>query len=287
MKLIGYPGINSEAPAVEILDITRPIIFFDTETTGQEPKEDRIVELGFMQVKPNGEIYEWQGFVNPEMPIPHEATYGNPARGYEGHGITDDMVKDAPTFKVLAERLHGPFSECDFGGTNIRGYDLPLLKAEFERVGKPWSYDDASILDSHRLEQFLEPRDLSTMVRKYLKRDHTGAHRALDDIKASYDVVLQQLLAAAGRLPLTPKGIHELLYPPRPKRPNWIDPQGKIQWKDGAATVMFGRKWTGTRLDLMSRRDLQWIAYTATGMSPEVKAICKDALDGIFPKKEG
>lgn len=87
------------------LNLTRPIIFVDTETTGPNPREDRIVEIGFIQVKPDGSTREWQSFVDPLMPIPREAIFGNKEKGFDGHGITDDMVKGKPTFRDLAPSL--------------------------------------------------------------------------------------------------------------------------------------------------------------------------------------
>lgn len=265
----------------DLIPLTRPLIFFDTETTGPEPKDDRIVSLGFIWFRPEHEPVRWHKYVNPGIPIPREATYGNGGE-YPGHGVTDDMVKDAPSFGDLAPGLLKGFVNCDYGGKNIRGFDLPLMRAEFERHGHTWSYDDARIIDIHRMWQFIDPRTLSDAVRRFLHEEMEGAHDAMHDIEATLRVAAAQFLECE-RLPRDLQALHDLLFP---RKENAIDPDNKIVWKDGAATMNFGKKWRGMRLDLMSRKDLTWIAFTATGVNPTVKQICKAALDGKFPIKE-
>lgn len=267
----------------EILPLTRPLIFFDCETTGQEPKEDRIVSLAFIWYRPAQDPIEWYRLVNPGVPIPHEATYGNGA-AYPGHGITDEMVKDAPTFADLAPGLIRGFHDCDYGGCSIRGFDLPLMRAEFERAGYPtWNYDDARVVDILRQWQHIDPRSLSDAHQRFLKEPMVGAHDALADIRATIRIAVAQFEECA-TLPRDIQALHELLYP---KKKGAIDPQGQIVWRDGVATVNFGSKWRGKRLDLMTRRDLEWIVgLKCAGANSTTKQICKDALNGKFPVME-
>lgn len=268
----------------DLIKLDRPLLIFDTETTGQHPNEDRIVEIGFLHLVPGKEPREWQSYVNPCMPIPKEATYGRPDLKYHGHGITDEMVKDAPTFRELAPHLLRGFTKgTDYGGFNIKTYDLPLMKAEFERNGHTWSFEDARIIDGLRMWQVGEPRSLSDAVEAFLQEKHDGAHRALDDVRASARVMAAQLLRFA-TLPRDMHQLHELLWP---QNPNAIDPQGQIVWKDDVAVMNFGKTWRGKRLDLMARKDLTWIVGPkCAGANATTKRICDNALQGRFPTKE-
>lgn len=270
---------------IELLKLERPLIIFDTETTGPNPREDRIVELGFILLQPDGTTREWQNFVNPGRPIPPEAAFGNPERDYPGHGITDEMVKNAPSFTDLAQHLLKGFREgTDYGGYNVKGYDLPLMQAEFERAGHRWSYDDARILDGLRLWQVARRRTLSDAVEEFLGESHEGAHRALDDVRASLRVIESQLQKFP-QLPRQLKDLHDLQWPVDPNEVPGT--KNQLVWRDGAMVMNFGKKWRGVRLDLMARRDLDWIDSPACqGASAETKRICREALNGRFPTKE-
>jgi len=110
-------------------ELDRPIVFFDLETTGLNPAEDRIVELAVVKVSPRGDMIEKVRRFNPGVPIPPEAS--------AVHKITDEDVKDEPTFRRTAKSLAKLLDSCDLGGFNIRSFDLPMLLAEFERAGVP------------------------------------------------------------------------------------------------------------------------------------------------------
>lgn len=267
----------------DLLKLERPLIIFDCETTGQNPREDRIVELGFIAIQPDGSTKEWQNYVNPGMPIPQEATYGRAGTDYGGHGITDEMVANAPSFGTLAPHLLRGFKTgTDYGGYNVKGYDLPLMQAEFKRHGHTWSYEDACILDGFRMWQIGRKRTLTDAVAEFLEESHEGAHGALADVRASLRVMQAQLIRFTA-LPRDVRALHELQWP---KDPNAIDPEGKIIWKDGHAVMNFGKNWKNKRLDQMAQKDLKWIVSPACqGASETVKRICADALAGKFPTK--
>lgn len=265
----------------ELLGIDRPLLIFDTETTGPNPTEDRIVELGFIRMMPDGTEKEWNTFINPGIPIPKEATYGNGTDTYPGHGITDEMVKDAPTFAQYVDNFLIGFSNTDFGVFNGKRFDLPLLQAEFARHGKLWSFDDAKIVDAFRIWQVVQGRSLSDASETFLGRKHEGAHRALDDVRVTRDVIVAQLQRFES-LPRNLAALHEKCWP---KDPNALDPDGKIIWKDGEAVMNFGKNWRGKPLKMMTRKDLSWIASPAcSGANPTVKQICHDAMAGKFPQ---
>lgn len=265
----------------ELLQLERSLLIFDTETTGPDPSVDRIVELGFMHIKPaEGIVKEWQTYVNPGMPIPHEASHGNGAN-YSGHGITDEMVADAPSFKDLAPHLLKGFHDVDYGGYNIRSFDLPLMAAEFARCGQNWTYSSARVIDGYRLWQVGESRTLGDAVERFCRRRHEGAHRALDDVKASHDVIVEQLILWTD-LPRNMSDLHTKAYP---IHPDALDPDGKIIWKDGAAVINFGKKYKGKTLQNITPRDLRWLAKEAMGLNDVVKQICLDASMGTYPKQ--
>lgn len=291
---------------IELLTLERPVLFFDTETTGPKPSEDRVVQLGFIQIKPDGTTKEWESLINPCMPIPREATFGNGSDDYPGHGITDDMVlgcrdcydaghpgvtrgihegrehdfRAFPTFGQIAPNLLIGFSNTDFGGFNVKRFDLPLMAAEFARNGHVWDYSTGDVLDGFRIWQLGSKRSLSDAVELFLGRKHTGAHRAIDDVRESLDVVIAQLKLFTS-LPRNLRQLHEKCWP---KDPNAIDPDGKIIWKEGEAAMNFGKNWIGKPLKMMARKDLEWIVSPkCQGASPAVKQICRDALAGKFP----
>lgn len=289
--------------------IERPLVLFDCETTGPEPTVDRIVELGFMQIKPDGSIKEYVTLINPTIPIPREASHGN-GTTYTGHGITDEIVQGCrvcrrpkgfcpveipgeddlppgghhfrpwPTFAQLSVSLLIGFTDCDFGGFNIKRFDLPLIMTEFGRCGHQWSYANAKLVDGFRLWQLGEARTLSDASEYFLGRKAEGAHSALDDVRTSWEVIQAQL-AKFTQLPQDLAKLHELQYP---INPDAIDPDGKIIWRDGVATMNFGKNWKGKPLSQIPRRDLQWIVNTAKDISEPVKAIIRDALAGKMPQ---
>jgi len=294
----------------ELEPLTRPLLFFDTETTGPDPVVDRIVSIAFIHTKPDGSEKRWQTLINPGIPIPREATYGN-GGDYPGHGITNAMVQgcrkcyergqtevsrdqhDAqqygeeelhdfapwPKFSDIAANLYKGFSDADLGTYNGKRFDLPLMVEEFKRCGIEWGFDKVFLVDVYRIWQYCDPRSLTDACRFFLGREPSGAHSALSDIEDTIEVFRAQL-RKYDQLPRSLEKLHALMYP---RDPNTIDPDGKIIWKNGEAVMNFGTKYKGVPLKKMARRDLDWIVNKATGLSPSVKAICKDAMFGKFP----
>ncbi len=194
------------------------------------------------------------------------------------------MVANAPKFAALAPHLLKGFTpETDYGGYNVRSFDLPLLKAEFERNGHQWSYEESQIVDAFRLWQLLEKRTLSDAAERWLGEKHEGAHNALEDIRVTIRIC-EAMFLCRPQFPRDVAAIHKLAYP---IDPNSVTKDGKIIWKNGTATMNFGKNWTGTPLTMMTQRDLKWIVSQACGgASAEVKRICEDAIRGIFPVKQ-
>lgn len=168
------------------LTIQRPIIFFDLETTGTSITNDRIVEISMLKLVPGEkEPRERTMRLNPEMPIPAEAT--------AVHHITDADVADKPTFRDIAEKLKMTFDGCDIGGFNSNKFDLPLLTEEFHRAGIDFDLSDARLIDVQTIFHKKEQRTLVAAYKFYCNADLDAAHSANADTRATYEVLLAQL----------------------------------------------------------------------------------------------
>ena len=167
------------------LNLKRPIIFFDLETTGVDTAKDRIVEISLVKVMPDGEEIVKTRRINPEMPIPAEAT--------AIHHITDEDVKDCPTFKQIAKSLYQFMTGCDFGGFNSNRFDLPMLVEEFLRVGVDVDFKNRKFVDVQNIFHQMEQRTLVAAYKFYCDKDLTEAHSAEADTLATYEVLKAQL----------------------------------------------------------------------------------------------
>lgn len=167
------------------LNLERPLIFFDLETTGTNVTQDRIVELSFIKVYPDGHD-EWKTRrINPEMPIPPAST--------AVHHITDEDVKDAPTFRQVARSLMDIFEGCDIAGYNSNKFDVPLLIEEFSRAGYNFDVSGRRFVDVQNIFHKMEQRTLVAAYKFYCGKNLEDAHSALADTRATYEVLLGQL----------------------------------------------------------------------------------------------
>ncbi|MEN9571373.1 MAG: hypothetical protein RL172_2604 [Bacteroidota bacterium] len=167
------------------LQLTRPIAFIDLETTGVNLSSDRIVEVAIIKVLGDGSRQVKRKLINPEMPIPAATT--------EIHGITNEMVKDAPTFKQAANELKQFIEGCDLGGYNSNRFDIPMLMEEFLRVGIAVDLSTRRMVDVQHIFYTMEPRTLSAAYRYYCNQELVGAHSAEVDVNATIDVLLSQI----------------------------------------------------------------------------------------------
>ncbi len=167
------------------LRLARPIVFFDLETTGTDPAWDRIVEIAVLRIEPDGRSEVRARRVNPERPIPPEAT--------AVHGIRDEDVREAPTFRQIARSLLAFIGDADLAGYNLRRFDLPLLERELRACGLDLGVSRRWVVDVMTIFHKKEPRDLEAAVRFYLRREHEGAHGAEADVLAAAEVLDAQL----------------------------------------------------------------------------------------------
>lgn len=167
------------------LQLSKPICFFDLETTGTNICKDRIVEIAILKVFPNGnkESYTW--LVNPEMDIPAEVV--------AIHGISNEKVVNEPTFKDLAARIHDLIKGCDLAGYNSNRFDIPLLAEELLRVGIDFEMKNVVAVDVQTIFHKKEQRTLSAAYQFYCGKNLEDAHSAEADTEATYEVLKSQL----------------------------------------------------------------------------------------------
>ena len=167
------------------LNLKRPLIFFDLETTGINVTSDRIVELCYIKVFPNGNEESKSMRINPGMPIPPHST--------AVHGITDDDVKDCPTFKEVAKELELTFRDSDIAGYNSNKFDVPLLVEEFLRAGVEIDLSKRKFVDVQTIFHKMEQRTLVAAYKFYCGKNLENAHSALADTRATLEVLESQL----------------------------------------------------------------------------------------------
>lgn len=167
------------------LDLKRPIVFFDLETTGLDVVRDRIVEIALLKVNPDGSEESFHTLVNPGIPIPAESS--------AVHGITNEMVADKPIFAEIGKRVAAFIENCDLGGYNCNRFDVPLLAEELQREGIPVDFSSRRVVDVQVIFYKREPRTLTAAYRYYADKELEGAHSADADTRATYEVLLGQL----------------------------------------------------------------------------------------------
>ena len=167
------------------LNLKNPIIFFDLETTGINIASDRIVEIAFLKVDVNGNESKKTMRVNPEMPIPEKVT--------AIHGISDEDVKEAPTFNEIARSLARDFEGCDLAGYNSIRFDIPILAEEFLRAGVDIDLKRRKFVDVQVIFMKMEPRTLTAAYKFFAGKELTDAHSAEADTLATYEVLQAQL----------------------------------------------------------------------------------------------
>lgn len=254
------------------INTDKPIAFFDIEATGINFRTDRIIELAIVKVMPDGSRETHHFLFNPEKPIPAEAT--------AIHGISDEDVKECPTFRDVAHHISDVLAGCDLAGYNVIHYDIPLLQTEFERVPIPFDVEGRRIIDAQKIFHKKEPRDLTAALKFYCGGEHTGAHGALDDVEATIHVLEGQLQ----RYPDLPRDIDPLAEFCDQRDPSWADRKGRFKWVDGELIINFGKK-QGKLLRDIARHEpsfLRWMV--SNSFPPDVTTIARNALEGKFPE---
>ena len=212
------------------LNLTKPLIVFDLETTGLDLAKDRIIQISYIKVFPDGTEQRENLFVNPERPIPVEVM--------QLTGITNEQVQDQPTFKQLSTKLAQQFTGCDFAGFNSNHFDVPMLAEEFLRAGVDFDFSKCRLIDAQTIFHKMERRNLAAAYKFYCGRkmeDDFTAHKADEDTEATYRVLMAELdMYAPGKQEEADRQLNNDMEELArfSKTNDNVDFAGRIVWKD-------------------------------------------------------
>ncbi len=223
------------------LNLKKPIIFFDLETTGVDVTHDRIVEISMIKVLPSGEEIEKTRRVNPGIPIPAEAT--------AVHHITDADVANEPSFRQIAKSLANELVGCDIAGFNSNRFDIPMLDQEFQRAGVKFDFTKARFVDVQTIFHKKEQRTLVAAYRFYCGKELDGAHSANADTRATLEVLKSQL----DRYDDLPNDIEELSKFSQINRN--VDFMGRLIYNDDDKEVINFGKYKGKIAEDIIRKE--------------------------------
>jgi DNA polymerase-3 subunit epsilon len=233
------------------LNLKNPVVFFDLETTGVNITSDRIVEISYLKIFPNGEELSRTLRINPEMHIPEEAS--------KVHGIYDDDVKDCKTFKQVAKEIAADFEGADIAGFNSNRFDVPLLAEEFLRAGVDLDMTRRKFIDVQVIFHKMEQRTLSAAVKFYCGKELEGAHSADADTRATYEVLQAQL----DRYPDLQNDIAWLSE--YSSHTNNVDFAGRIVYNEKGIEVFNFGKYKGMPVVDVLRRDPGYYTWIMQG----------------------
>jgi DNA polymerase-3 subunit epsilon len=236
------------------LNLRNPLIFFDLETTGINIVRDRIVEISYVKVFPNGKEESKTFLVNPGIPIPPEST--------AIHGISDEDVKNCPTFKEIAKTLATQIEGCDLAGYNSNRFDIPMLVEEFLRADVDIDLNKRKFIDVQTIFHKMEQRTLSAAYKFYCDKDLTNAHSAEADTIATYEILKAQL----DRYPELENDINYLSK--FSSFTNNVDFAGRMIYnEDGKEVINFG-KYKGQLVDEVLKKDPAYYGWVMNGDFP-------------------
>jgi DNA polymerase-3 subunit epsilon len=252
------------------LKLKKPIAFFDLETTGVEVGKDRIVEISILKVNPNQSTESKTMRINPTIPIPKDAS--------KIHGITDDDVKDAPTFKQEAKNIFKFIEGCDLAGFNSNNFDIPLLAEEFLRADVDFTLKNRNLVDVQVIFHKMEQRTLSAAYKFYCNKELEGAHGAEADTKATYEV-LQAQLDMYNELENDIESLSKISYHKKS-----ADLAGRIVYnKEGQEVFNFG-KYSGKSVEEVLEKDQGYFSWM---MNADFPLYTKKVLTEIKLRKSG
>ena len=229
------------------LKLHKPFCVFDLETTGINVSKDRIVEICILKVNPDASRESKTWLVNPEMPIPKEST--------DVHGITDEKVKDAPTFKEIAPKILEMISGSDLGGFNSNRFDVPLLAEELLRAGLDFDLSKFKLVDAQTIYHKMEPRNLTAAYKFYCKKDLENAHSAEADVLATFEVLDAQV-GHYDDLPKEIAGLSDFSF-----HSKFADLAGMIHFDDNDQEIFAFGKYKGQSVKEVFQRDLGYYAW--------------------------
>lgn len=234
------------------LNLKNPLVFFDLETTGINIATDRIVELCYIKVHPNGNEESKCMRINPEMHIPETAS--------AIHGIYDEDVKDCPTFKQVARELANAIEGCDLAGFNSNRFDIPMLAEEFLRADVDFDMTRRKFIDVQNIYHKLEKRTLSAAYKFYCGKDLENAHSALADTQATYEVLQAQLDKYPNDLQNDMQFLADFS-----RMTNNVDFAGRIVYNDQGVEVFNFGKYKGMPVTEVLQKDSGYYGWVMQG----------------------
>ena len=248
------------------LNLKRPIVFFDLETTGTNINKDRIVEISILKIHPNHKEELVTYRVNPGMPIPKEAS--------AVHGIYDEDVKDAPTFKEIAKEIYDFIDGCDLAGFNSNRFDIPMLVEEFLRAGVNFDPSNRRMVDVQVIYHKMEQRTLSAAYKFYCGKDLENAHSAEDDTRATYEILEKQLEKYSEVLENDIEKLAEFSQQGKKK----LDFAGHIVYDDNGTPVFNFGKYKGKPVTEVLEKDPGYFGWI---MNADFPLYTKKVLEAI------
>lgn len=242
------------------LNLNKPLIFFDIESTGVNVGQDKIIEICFYKVFPDGRKEVKTYLINPERHIPEEST--------KIHGIKDEDVKDKPTFKQIAGELNALIGNSDLAGYNSNKFDVPLLVEEFLKAGVDFDISNRKFIDVMNIFHKMESRTLKAAYKFYCGKDLINAHTAEADTTATYEILLAQLERYNGveyedhegnkSIPIVNdvRALHEFS-----KHSNWVDMVGHIVYNDKKEECINFGKYKGRVVTELFKTDPSYFAW--------------------------
>lgn len=255
------------------LNLDRPLIFFDLETTGTNICRDRVVEISYKKIYPDGREEQKSRRINPEMPIPAAST--------AVHHITDEDVKDAPTFREIARSLYGIFEGCDIAGYNSNKFDVPLLIEEFGRAGINFEIAGRRFVDVQNIFHKMEQRTLVAAYKFYCGKSLEDAHSASADTQATYEVLLGQL----DRYPELTNDVDFLAEFSRSGRA--VDLAARVVLDDKDVAVFNFGKHKGQSVKEVFRREPSFYSWMMQGeFAKNTKDVITSLYFEVYPPKK-
>ena len=255
------------------LNLKRPIVFFDLETTGTDAAKDHIVEIALVKLSPGGKRETYVRRVKPGVPIPAETT--------AIHGISDEDVKDCQPFKQIAHEVYDWMRGCDLGGYNSSKFDLPLLAEEFLRAGVSVDFTERNMVDVQQVFFKMESRSLSAAYAFYCNKKLENAHSAEADINATIEV-LEAQLDKYPDLGNEVKKLHEFTGGEQ-----YVDFARRIILKDGHPVFNFG-KYKGRKVEEVFTVEPQYYDWMMQAdFALHTKQMISEILNNMKLKKSG
>lgn len=237
------------------LNLKNPLIFFDVETTGLNVSKDKIIELSYIKVYPNGTEESNTVRINPGFPIPAESS--------AIHHITDDDVKDCPMFKQVARILEKVFEGCDIAGFNSNRFDIPILVEEFLNAGVSINFSKRKFIDVQTIFHKMEQRTLSAAYKFYCHKELDSAHSACADTRATYEVLKAQL-------DMYPSLVNDVEFLSKfSSQTRNVDFAGRIVYNDNNVEVFNFGKYKGQPVEEILKKDVGYYGWIMQGDFPQ------------------